>query len=69
MRFWIEEATDSKETYRFEIRSDDLSTLHADGTRTLVNLDPQTLQRAPMIAPMWEAARPLLPAGFVVPVS
>jgi acyl-CoA thioester hydrolase len=69
VRFWIEEATDSKATYRFEIRSDDLSTLHADGTRTLVNLDPRTLQRAPVNTSLWDAARPLLPAGFVVPVS
>jgi acyl-CoA thioester hydrolase len=69
VRFWIDEATASKATYRFEIRSDDLSTLHADGTRTIVNLDPQTLQRTPMNAVMWEAARPLLPPGFVVPVE
>lgn len=60
VHFWVERVSVSKATYRFEILSDDLATKHAEGTRTIVNLDPHTLRSAPMSAQMWATARPLL---------
>jgi acyl-CoA thioester hydrolase len=53
VRFWLEHFGTSSARYAFEFRSVDGSVLHADGTRSIVRLDPAT--RRP--TPWTEAAR------------
>lgn len=64
---WVHESGLSSITYRFRILSDDLLTLHVEGSRVLVNLDPQTLRPKAFTAAQWESAAPLLVRGFVLP--
>ncbi|MEE1937973.1 hotdog domain-containing protein [Streptomyces sp. TRM 70361] len=47
VRFWIDRMGRTSYTYGFEVRSADGSVLHADGTRTHVNLDPATFTPRP----------------------
>jgi acyl-CoA thioester hydrolase len=63
VHFWISRAGRTSVTYAFRIVSADGSVLHADGTRTLVNLDPVTLRPTPLTDDMWEVAAPLLGTG------
>lgn len=63
VHFWISRAGRTSVTYAFRIVSDDGSIVHAEGTRTLVNLDPATLRPAPLTEAMWEIAAPLLGEG------
>ncbi len=51
VHFWLEHFGTSSATYVFEFRSVDGGTVHADGTRAIVRLDPATLRPAP-----WSAA-------------
>jgi acyl-CoA thioester hydrolase len=60
VHFWISRAGRTSVTYTFRIVSTDGTVLHADGTRTVVNLDPVTLRPAPYPDQMWEMATPLL---------
>jgi acyl-CoA thioester hydrolase len=63
VHFWISRAGRTSVTYAFRIVSDDGSIVHAEGTRTLVNLDPATLRPTPLTEAMWEIAAPLLGEG------
>jgi len=63
VHFWISRAGRTSVTYAFRIVSPDGSVVHAEGTRTLVNLDPLTLRPTPLTDDMWEIATPLLGEG------
>jgi acyl-CoA thioester hydrolase len=63
VHFWISQVGRTSVTYTFRIVSTDGSLVHADGRRTLVNLDPLTLRPAPLTEDMWEIATPLLGEG------
>jgi len=63
VHFWISRAGRTSVTYAFRIVSQDGSVVHAEGTRTLVNLDPLTLRPTPLTDDMWEIATPLLGEG------
>ncbi|SCE72396.1 acyl-CoA thioester hydrolase [Micromonospora viridifaciens] len=47
VHFWLEHFGTSSARYAFEFRSLDGGTLHADGTRSIVRLDPATLRPTP----------------------
>jgi acyl-CoA thioester hydrolase len=47
VHFWLESLGDSSAVYRFRILSADGQTLHAEGRRVNVKLDPRTLRPAP----------------------
>ncbi|SCG51688.1 acyl-CoA thioesterase [Micromonospora inositola] len=53
VHFWLERFGTSSAEYAFEFRSVDGDTLHAQGTRAIVRLDPATLRPTPWT----EAAR------------
>jgi acyl-CoA thioester hydrolase len=63
VQFWISRAGRTSVTYTFRVLSTDRTVMHAEGTRTLVNLDPLTLRPVPLTDEMWEVATPLLGAG------
>lgn len=63
VHFWVSRAGRTSVTYTFRIVSTDGSVVHAEGTRTLVNLDPRTLRPTPLTDDMWEIATPLLGVG------
>lgn len=63
VHFWVSRAGRTSVTYAFRIVSTDGAVVHAEGTRTLVNLDPLTLRPAPLTEDMWEIATPLLAEG------
>lgn len=63
VHFWIARAGRTSVTYAFRIVSTDGAVVHAEGTRTLVNLDPLTLRPTPLTDDMWEIATPLLGDG------
>jgi acyl-CoA thioester hydrolase len=56
-------------TYHLRMLSPDHAVVHAEGTRTLVNLDPATLRPTPLDARMWDVAEPLLAAGVERPAA
>ena len=63
VHFWISRAGRTSVTYSFRVLSTDREVVHAEGSRTLVNLDPLTLRPTPLTEAMWEVATPLLGAG------
>ena len=67
VHLWVEQAGRSSVTYAFEVLSADHRTVHAAGQRVLVNLDPQTLEPAPLSDEMWDIAAPLLKPGVTRP--
>jgi len=60
VHFWIETLGDSSAVYRFRILSADGSTVHAEGHRVNVKLDPRTLRPAPWSDEARETCRVLL---------
>lgn len=56
-------------TYHLRLLSTDHAVLHAEGTRTVVNLDPTTLRPTPLSEEMWRMAAPLLGTGVVPPAA
>jgi len=60
VRLRVTDVSESSATYRFEIASDHSATLHARGSRVIVNLDADTLRPSPFPEQMWAVARPLL---------
>ncbi|KHL10712.1 UNVERIFIED_CONTAM: hypothetical protein LK11_46765 [Mumia flava] len=60
VHLWVAEAGRTSVNYRFRILSEDRGTLHAEGSRRLVNLDPSTLRPSPLTDAMWQFAAPLL---------
>jgi len=69
VHFWISRAGRTSVTYTFRIVSTDGEVLHADGARTLVNLDPVTLRPTALTDEMWEIATPLLGVGVARPAA
>ena len=65
VHFWIDRASATHVTYRFEVLSVGHSVKHAEGSRVLVNLNPRTGRPTPISDSAWELARPLLGAGVV----
>ena len=63
VHFWVSRAGRTSVTYTFRVVSTDGSVVHAEGTRTLVNLDPLTLRPEPLTDEMWQVATPLLGHG------
>jgi len=55
--------------YRLRLLSPDHAIVHAEGTRTVVNLDPTTLRPTPLDDEMWAMAAPLLGAGVTPPAA
>ncbi|SDY14187.1 acyl-CoA thioester hydrolase [Micromonospora pattaloongensis] len=47
VHFWLERWGSTSAVYRFRFLSPDAATVHADGHRTIVRLDPATLRPAP----------------------
>ncbi|WP_433611302.1 acyl-CoA thioesterase [Dactylosporangium sp. CA-139114] len=60
VHFWLESLGESSAVYRFRILSADGATVHAEGRRVNVKLDPGTLRPAPWTEAARTAARPLL---------
>ena len=60
---WIESLGESSAVYRFRIMSVDGETVHAEGHRVNVKLDPQTLRPAPWSEDARRTAEPLLAVG------
>lgn len=56
-------------TYHLRLLSPDHAVVHAEGTRTVVNLDPTTLRPTPLSEEMWQMAAPLLGSGVVPPAA
>jgi acyl-CoA thioester hydrolase len=69
VHMWVDQATPTSVTYQFEVLSTDHSTLHAEGWRRLVHLDPSTLRPSPIDDEGWKTAAPLLGPDFVRPVA
>jgi acyl-CoA thioester hydrolase len=62
VHFWIETLGESSAVYRFRILSADGGTVHAEGRRVNVKLDPTTLRPAPWTEQGRATCRPLLAA-------
>ena len=60
LRFWIERLGNSSAVYAFRIESADGSTLHAEGRRAVVNLDPSTFRPTRISDELRAAAAPLM---------
>ncbi|MBQ1092814.1 thioesterase family protein [Streptomyces sp. B93] len=60
VQFWLEHVGRSSFTYKFVIWSADRATVHARGTRAMVNLDAVTLRPAPLTPDLLEFSRPLM---------
>ncbi|MGH1564288.1 acyl-CoA thioesterase [Mumia sp. DW29H23] len=69
VHLWVEEAGRTNVNYRFQILSADLQTLHAEGSRRLINLDPATLRPVPLTEEQWAYAAPLLADDLVRPTA
>jgi acyl-CoA thioester hydrolase len=69
VHLWVDRAGRTSVSYRFEVLSTDHTVRHADGSRVVVNLDPQTLRPAPLTAELWELAAPLLGPGVERPAA
>jgi acyl-CoA thioester hydrolase len=64
VHFWIDQVGTTSAVYAFRIESEDGSTLHADGRRVVVNLDPATFRPTRLSDALRAAAAPLMvPAG------
>jgi acyl-CoA thioester hydrolase len=59
VHFWVSRAGRTSVTYRFQFLSCDHETCYADGTRTMVNIDPTTLRPTAVPDELWDLARPL----------
>lgn len=59
VHFWIERLGRTSVVYGFRVLSADRSTVHAEGRRTHVNLDRDTLRPAPFSEELRVAAAPL----------
>jgi acyl-CoA thioester hydrolase len=60
VHFWLESLGESSAVYRFRILSADGETVHAEGRRVNVKLDPRTLRPAPWSEDARAVGRPLL---------
>jgi acyl-CoA thioester hydrolase len=60
VRFWIEHLGNSSAVYAFRIESADGATLHAEGRRAVVNLDPATFRPTRISDGLRAAAAPLM---------
>jgi acyl-CoA thioester hydrolase len=69
VQLWIARAGRTSVSYRLRMLSPDHTVLHAEGTRTVVNLDPVTLRPAPLSQEMWVMAAPLLGTGVLPPAD
>ncbi|WP_370616955.1 acyl-CoA thioesterase [Mumia sp. Pv 4-285] len=69
VHLWVEQAGRTSVNYRFRILSSDHETLHAEGTRRLINLDPSTLRPTPLTDEQWGFAAPLLAPDVVRPTG
>lgn len=67
VHFWIGHAGRTSVRYEFAVLSPDHTVVHAEGGRTLVNLDPQTLRPAALTDDMWQIAGALLAPGVSRP--
>src|SRR4051794_15153135 len=47
VHFWVEQMGRSSATYRFRVLSEDLATVHAEGARVVVRVDPATRRPTP----------------------
>ncbi|MEV6983396.1 thioesterase family protein [Sphaerisporangium sp. NPDC051017] len=61
VHFWLEHMGTSSGVYGFRVLSPDGRTIHAEGRRVNVNLDPATMRPTPFTEEMRTAAEPLLP--------
>jgi acyl-CoA thioester hydrolase len=60
VQFWLEHVGRTSFTYEFVILSADRATVHASGTRAMVNLDVGTLRPAPLTWDLLDFSRPLM---------
>lgn len=60
VHFWISDWGRTSITYHFEMTCIDRKTIHADGSRVVVNLDPTTQRPAPMDQDLRRMAAPLV---------
>jgi acyl-CoA thioester hydrolase len=60
LHFWIDELGTNNIDYRFRVVSADGATVHAEGRRAQVKVDPRTLRPAPISDDVREACRALL---------
>ncbi|MER7403713.1 thioesterase family protein [Streptomyces sp. NPDC000070] len=60
VQFWLEHVGRTSFTYKFVILSADRATVHASGTRGMVNLDASTLRPAPLTQHLLDFSRPLM---------
>ncbi|MEV0382985.1 thioesterase family protein [Nonomuraea sp. NPDC050643] len=58
--FWMDRMGRTSGVYGFHVLSPDRSTVHAEGYRVNVNLDPATFRPAPFSSELRAAAEPLL---------
>ncbi|MER7503648.1 thioesterase family protein [Nonomuraea pusilla] len=61
--FWMDRMGRTSGVYGFRVLSPDRATVHAEGYRVNVNLDPSTFRPAPFTDEIRVAAEPLLAAG------
>ncbi|WP_245966486.1 acyl-CoA thioesterase [Sphaerisporangium album] len=59
VHFWLEHLGDSSGVYGFRVLSSDGQTVHAEGRRVNVNLDPATLRPTPFSDETRDAAQVL----------
>jgi acyl-CoA thioester hydrolase len=60
VQFWLEHVGRTSFTYEFVILSADRATVHASGTRGMVNLDANTLRPTPLTQDLLDFSRPLM---------
>jgi acyl-CoA thioester hydrolase len=60
VHFWIDKFGSTSVVYGFRIMSADMSTLHVDGTRVVVKIDPKTLRPSPFTDELRAASVPLV---------
>jgi acyl-CoA thioester hydrolase len=60
VQFWLKHVGRTSFTYGFVILSADRATVHASGTRGMVNLDAGTLRPAPLTPELLDFSRPLM---------
>ncbi len=63
IRFWVERMGDSSVVYAFRVLSADGATVHAEGRRVNIKLDPRTLRPTPWSAEAREIATALMARG------
>ncbi|PRX96319.1 acyl-CoA thioesterase [Allonocardiopsis opalescens] len=60
VRFWIDRLGNTSVVYGFQVLSADGATVHAEGRRAQVRIDPATLRPQPLSERLRELARPLV---------